>query len=273
MSEPSTNGAKDAERSPSDFCLPDRNLPKSVAIVAMGQSVRSYVVEAMQAGDRFRLVDEVWAINNAGGVVKHDRLFHMDDLHIQRSRAEDDPESPIGGVMDWLPTHDRPVYTPRQYEWAPSSVEYPLEWVLNRTGHCYFNNTVPYALAFAIALGVPKIHLYGCDYGYSDDQAFKRERGRACLEYWIGVASEKHIGIRLPGDSTLLDAVENRSGQKFYGYDTEDVTVELDPRPKAEGGGFTITREPLPEAEIPTAKQMNIRYSHDTRFEHLEAKV
>lgn len=257
-----------------DFALPGRPLPESVAIVAMGGTGRHYVTQAMQAGDRSRFVDEVWAINNAAGVIHHDRVFHMDDLQVQRSRAEANPKGAIAGVMGWLPNHDRPVYTPRSYDWAPASVEYPIEWVLNQTGHCYFNNTVPYAFAFAMALGsVKRIHLFGCDYGYPDDQAFKREKGRACLEYWIAIASDRGIGVAIPEDTTLLDAAEKKYGEKLYGYDTEWVRIDLDPRPSEQGGGYSVSRVERRPEDIPTAQQMEIRYSHDTRYEHLEGKV
>ena len=69
----------------------DRGTPpalRSVAIVAMGPSHRSYTGLASIYGDRCRLVDETWAINAMGTVIQHDLLFHMDDCRIQEARAK-----------------------------------------------------------------------------------------------------------------------------------------------------------------------------------------
>lgn len=240
-------------------------VPESVAIIAMGKSARDYLAACSKLGTRKRFADEVWAVNAMGGVIQHDRVFIMDDLAIQADRAEADPEGSVAGQMSWIRDHDRPIYTPRAYERYPTAIEYPLEWVMNRTGHAYFNNTVPYAFALAMAMGVPDIHLYGCDYSYSDGEAHKREQGRACLEYWVAVASTAGITVHIPETSTLLDADKNSKGQTFYGYHTERMTLDLSDE------GFRVSREPLTADETPTARQIEYRYSHDERIEKLEA--
>ena len=252
---------------PEKWALPGRPLPKSVSIVAMGVSAGAYLAEAAKYGNRLRLTDETWVINAQGGVLQHDRVFLMDDLAIQRARAEAMPEGNVAGQMDWLPHHPGPIYTSRRYEEFPGSVGYPLQWVLNKAGHCYFNSTVPYAVAFAVALGVEEIRLYGCDYSYGDDHAHKREKGRACLEYWIAVCAERGITVSVPETTTLLDARDNVAGTTFYGYDTEDMKLELGP------DGFRVERTPLPDERVPTARQMELRYSHDVRYEHLEERL
>lgn len=248
-----------------DRHLLDSEVPESVAIVAMGDSKAAYLSACSKLGARKRFADEVWAINAMGGVIQHDRVFVMDDLRVQEDRADADPEGGVAGQMSWIRSHDRPIYTPRAYERYPASVEYPLEWVMNRTGHAYFNNTVPYAFAFAMALGVADIHLYGCDYSYSGGETHKREQGRACLEYWVAVASTAGVTVHIPETSTLLDADRNSKGQTFYGYHTERLTLELG------DDGFRVEREPLAEEDIPTARQVEFRYSHDERLEKLEA--
>lgn len=248
---------------PERFRLPGRPLPESVAIVAMGMSAGQYLAEASKPGDRRRFVDETWVVNAMGGVLAHDRLFLMDDLSIQQGRAELIPDGNVAGQMAWMPDHPGPVYTPRHYPEYPGSVAYPIQWVLNRTRHCYFNNTVPYAFAFAIALGVKAIHLFGCDYSYKGDQAHKREKGRACLEYWIAVAAMSQVAVHVPETSTLLDACDQTNGVRLYGYDTEHVAVDLT------DAGFSVTRTARRPEQIPTPAQMELRYSHDERYEKL----
>jgi len=238
-------------------------VPETVAIVAMGESGRTFMASAANKGGK--LVDEVWAINSMGGVIQHDRLFHMDDMRIQQARA-DSSDGSIAGMMKWLPDNAAPVYTSKVYPEYPSAVEYPLEWVLNKTRHCYFNNTVPYALAFAIALGVKHVHLYGCDYSYAHDP-HRREKGRACLEYWLGVAGTHGIAVTVPNDTSLLDANEKLGRDTLYGYDAEWMTVEMTE------SGFNVGRVDRRPEDIPTADQMAIRYSHNPAIENREHEV
>lgn len=256
-----------------DFALPGRPLPSRVAIIAMGGSYRNGIGQSITAGGhRAWLPDgEVWTVNQMGGVIQHDRLFHMDDLRIQQKRAAFEAEnglmSGVVGMMGWLPSYPGPLYTSRAYADFPGSVEYPLEWVGNQTGHAYFNNTVPYAIAFAIALGVKQVHLAGVDYTYSDPRmAAKRERGRACVEYWISVAIAKQIQVTIAQESTLLDMNEMRPGVQYYGYDAEWVHGRF----TAEG--FSVSRVARREEDVPDGKEMHLRYSHDPRIEALAKK-
>jgi hypothetical protein len=139
--------------------------------------------------------------------------------------------------------------------------------VINRTGHAYFNNTVPYMVAFAVALHVAggpgvvdELHVYGCDYSYTGaGEAHKRERGRACLEYWLAVANAAGIRLVLPQETSLLDMNQDDG---LYGYDTEDITIEW-----TEENGYRVTRQDRDPARIPSATEMELRYSHDVRVE------
>lgn len=191
---------------------------ESVAIVGMGPSIRTYVTAAIDAGGPEHLVDEVWAVNLAGAVIGHDKLFHMDDLHVQRARSEARPGTREGASVEWLVEHDRPIFTSKVHADFPMSVGYPIEGVVKATGSEYFNNTVPYAVAMAVMLGVKNIHLYGCDYAYPDGGSTRVEPGRACLEWWLGYCMARGITITLPPDTTLLDSLSN-PGRKLYGYE------------------------------------------------------
>lgn len=84
--------------------------PKSIAIVAQGHSKMAYLTAANQMGGYTKTEwDEVWAINSGGGVIKHDRLFHMDDVLVQEERTRLNGE--VGGILKWLKDHPGPVYT------------------------------------------------------------------------------------------------------------------------------------------------------------------
>lgn len=232
-------------------------VPKSVAILGMGPSVHSYLTEATRVGGRWSIADEVWVVNALGGVLAHDRVFHMDDFAIQQSRVEAKESTLVAGMMRWMKHHPH-VYTSRAYDEFPLAKEYPLEWVLNRVKvGPYFKGTPPYAVAFAIALGVERITVIGMDFHYGNGDIQKREKGRASLEFWLGVAEARGITVEVPGTSTLYDMNEGGRGS-LYGYDTEWVTVEWSDR-------YRVSRHPRKLEDIPNAKEMARRYSHDPK--------
>jgi len=222
--------------------------PKSVAIVAMGQSARSYMQLCATRGDRRLVADETWAINSMGGVIQHDLLFHMDDCRIQESRAAHNPEGNIAGMLRWLKTHPK-FFTSTVYDDYPGAIEYPLQDVINNLGVSYFNSTVAYAVAMAMHTGVERLALYGVDFSYPDNH--KAEQGRACVEFLLGIASANGVHIDVSSDTTLLDANVD-PGHKFYGYDGCDIEM------KQTGACIEITR--APRETPPTAADMNIRY-------------
>jgi SAM-dependent methyltransferase len=239
--------------------LPGRELPESVAIVAMGATSQFYYRDACIAGGFEKLAGEVWTMNMLAGVMKAHRIFHQDDFKIQEARAEyrKDPEGIIG-MMDTLRATDVPVYTSRAYEDYPSAVEYPLEWVINKLGTYYMNSTVACALCMALAMGVKRIMLYGCDFAYPQGDRHKGEKGRACVEFWLGYAAQMGVKIELPPYTTLLDTDVSRR-ETYYGYDTEWITLEQTE------DGFNVGRVDRAPEDIPTAEEMERRYSHDSR--------
>lgn len=203
--------------------------PKHVAIVALGPSSLSFIQHAEGAGGSKAFCDEVWGINMNGGVLQCDRVFHMDDLKVQELRIENGSRmsDKLEGMLSWMRTHPGPIYTSRAYPDYPGSVDYPLEDVIRACGWPYFNNTVPYALGFAIYLqqfGLEKISLFGLDYSYPDIAA--AEGGRGCCEFWVGRAMARGIEVFMTKDTTLLDSNVPDS-KKFYGYDTIDLDVTV----------------------------------------------
>lgn len=202
--------------------------PEAVAIVAMGASSSDYTNRAARNGGRKAIADETWAINAMGGIIEHDRLFAMDDLSELVHDARKHDKKVAGGMLDWLPGHPGPVYMVRKYQMVPGAVLYPVEAVLNSIGFPYLNNSVAYAVAYAIHIGVGAIKLFGCDFTYPDQHA--SESGRGCVEWLLGMAGERGIHIEVSQSTTLLDA-HLPMDRRLYGFD-EPVVPEMDTETK-----------------------------------------
>lgn len=227
-------------------------MPKHVAILGLGPSLNQYLEITKRLGGRSRFCDEVWTINALGDVFAGDLVFHMDDIRIQEIRAKAAPQSNIATLVQWLKTHPGPVMTSRAHPDYPALIEFPLEAVLNDLGHDYFNSTAAYAIAFAIHIGVEKISVFGMDFTYPN--AHDAEKGRACVEFWLGTAAARGIKINLPKTTTLMDAMHTRAA-RLYGYDTQDVefVMQTDGQVKL---SFTE------RATLPTAAEIEAAYDH-----------
>ncbi len=224
---------------------------KTVAIVAMGGSNSAFFAEAAKRGGKMPY-DEIWCINAMGGILKHDRLFHMDDIRIQERRAENNGS--IKGMLNWMKNSDKPIVTSRAHPDYPSTEDFPLEEVIKCIGLPYFNSTAAYAIAYAIYIGVEKMAIYGCDFTYPD--AHIAESGRGCVEFLMGIAGSRGIEVAVPENTTLLDKC--MSDLPIYGYDTEDVKLTEEGK---------IIRDPLPEKQWPTAVEMEKRYDHKPKYQ------
>lgn len=231
--------------------------PAHVSIVGLGPSCSTFFELTRRLGGVSAYCDEVWGLNAIGDVLRCDRIFHMDDLRIQEARAVANPTGNIASMVRWLKSHPGPIYTSVKREGYPGLVPFPLEEVLNRSGDHnggapYFNSTAAYAVAYAIHIGVKRISLFGLD--YTMPNAHKAEKGRACVEYWLGVGAARGIAISVPETSSLLDACEE-ARDRLYGYDCVDVHLLDQPDGKLKVS-FT-DRE-----TIPTAEEIERRYDH-----------
>lgn len=222
---------------------------ESVAILGLGPSVAQYLEVSKRAGGRH--VDEVWGINALGDVFACDRIFHMDDVRIQELRAAERPESNIARMLQWLRRHPGPIYTSREHEAYPGLVAYPLQAVVAQFGQAYFNSTAAYAVAYAVHVGVKRLELYGFDFTYPN--AHHAEKGRACVEFWLGIAVAQGIDVKVPHVSSLLDACTPQ--ERLYGYDTLDVAFN-----RNDDGALRV--DFTPKVEIPTAAAVEARYDH-----------
>jgi protein-L-isoaspartate O-methyltransferase len=227
---------------------------KHVSIVAMGGSAESYIANIKQLGDRHVYCDEVWAINAMGGVIQCDLVFHMDDVRVQEIRAAARPDTNIAHMLCWLKKTTTPVMTSVPHADYPATIAYPFEDVVNDLGSVYFNNTVAYAVAYAIHRKVEKISLFGCDFGYTNVN--KAERGRACVEYWLGVADARGIKLGLPQNTVICDTLVDDSPEDVYAYGYDGVRIVY----RKEDGRHRFAF--VPRETLPTAEEVERMYDH-----------
>lgn len=101
------------------------------------------------------------------------------------------------------------------------------------------------------------------DFSYSSSH--KAEKGRGCVEFWLGMAAERGIKIVIPQKSSLMDACQPQQ-ERFYGYDTLNIEAyHEDDRIKI---AFTEVEK------LPTAEEIEAKYDHakSTVPEHLLEK-
>lgn len=229
--------------------------PAHVVILGLGPSVAAYVDMIKRLGSRKAYADEVWGINSLGDLLQCDRVFHMDDMLVQEARVAAKPDSNIGAMIAALKDHPGPIYTSVVRPGYPGCVAFPLAEVLSgrydNTGMPYFNSTAAYAVALAIHIGVRQISLFGIDYTLAN--AHHAEKGRACVEFWLGIAAARGISITVPEQTTLLDACAPER-ELLYGYDCVDVRLDQNAK-----GRVTAT---FVDRETPTAADIEARYDH-----------
>lgn len=194
---------------------------KKIAIVGLGGSYSDFVRCRINSVS----FDEVWGINSIGAIFHVDRTFMMDPA----SRFLDDIKAgtQTGVAQDFLlrTSNKGPIYSCELDKRVPEIELFPLEKVIADVQFPYFNNTVAYALAFAIYQKVDAIHLFGIDFSYKQNIHFA-EAGRGCVEFWCAVAMSRGISVQVASNSTLLDTNVPEE-EKLYGYHRlEDPLVQ-----------------------------------------------
>lgn len=183
----------------------------NIALVAMGESQLDFHLSISHSNE----FDEVWAINAMAGIIKEvDRTFMLDPA--SRFLDSDDAGTQTGLMRKILTTHPGPIYTCELDDRCPGLVEYPLLEVIKETDCSYLNNTVPFAIAFALYNRVGRINLFGIDFTYKGNLHFA-EAGRACVEFWLSKCITAGVVVSIAPRSGLLDtniAIQD----KIYGY-------------------------------------------------------
>ena len=187
------------------------NKDRNIAIVAIGQSQIDFHLSQVHSV----LFDEVWAINAMIGVLPNiDKAFILDPM----SRFLDTHDA--GGMTDMmrrtLPLVDYPIYSCELDSRVPAVEEYPLESIVKDLGCSYFNNTIAYAIAYALWAKVGSISIFGVDFTYKTNMHFA-ESGRACVEFWIAKCIDSGMEVSIAPKSSLLDT-DIDIKDKLYGY-------------------------------------------------------
>jgi len=203
----------------------------SVAIVGLGGSQGIFTSSVANGKD----YDEVWAINSMMAPIKHDRVFMMDPP--SRFLDTENAGNQTVALRKCLAIHPGPIYTCVLDKRVPGCVLYPLEEIVKATGLCYFNNTVPYAIAFALFQEVEKIFLYGIDYSYKTD-VHMAEAGRACTEFWLACCVNYGMKIEVAFSSSLLDT-NVPENERLYGYHRLEDPMVM----QIENNQLTVTKQ------------------------------
>tara|TARA_R110000824_G_scaffold241557_2_gene430287 strand:+ start:355 stop:1083 length:729 start_codon:yes stop_codon:yes gene_type:complete len=226
---------------------------KNVAIVAMGQSQIDFHLSQTHSVE----FDEIWAINAMIGVLPNiDKAFILDPM--SRFLDTEDAGTMTQMMRKKLPKCNFPIYTCELDDRVPAAVEYPIELVVHDLGCSYFNNTIPYAIAFALWSKVAKLSLFGIDFTYRTNMHFA-EAGRSCTEFWLSKCIDAGMQIEVAPRSTLLD-MDIPLQEKLYGYHRLD-----DPKIVYQNGkNMSVCK--LSEVEMePVNKPVGIINRHDLK--------
>lgn len=191
-------------------------MTKRVVIVGMGDSRNDFVAGRLLPESAAVLADsEIWAVNYMAAVIRCDKMIAMDPF----DHPDIEREYPAGH-LEWLRQSQLPIISCKKVP-GYNIEEYPLKELSDAFGGFkYFNNTVAYAVALAIYRGAEEIAMFGCDYYYVDPQrpdwdAKALETGRACVEFWLGVAVARGVRVVVASSSSLMD---QNLGRPLYGY-------------------------------------------------------
>lgn len=198
---------------------PTGTLPKSVVIVGLGPT-KTHLLDVTTAhapSETLMQADEWWGlnggINHYGGRMRYDLVWMMDYIEGEKWK---EPKY-IDHVERYLDRWNVPLITSQagSYVEHPHIYEYPLHWVFKRLGDTepYFHNSIPYMIAYAVAIGVEELTLWGVDYSWNGNPV--REDDKANAEYWVGFARARGVTVNIPATSTLCQV--NR-GWHLYGY-------------------------------------------------------
>ena len=221
-----------------------------IAIVGLGGSYADYIA-ARVASQEF---DEIWGINCIGGVIHVDKTFMMDPA--SRFIDTENAGSQTGIAREFLIKNKAPIFSCAKHPDFPAIEQYPLEDVVKSTGYCYFNNTVAYAIAYAVWKKVEKISLYGIDFTYKNVNM--AESGRACCEFWCAIAVSKGIKREVAHRSGLLDT-NVPDNEKLYGYHRlDDPLVQT-----VQDGHILITKQSDIEPPEPVESDPVLFGRHD----------
>lgn len=152
---------------------------------------------------------EIWGMNQGAMNFKR-RADRWMEMHLPEATPDiRDPQ-----YLDWLKQLTIPVYMIDLYDYAPTSLRYPIEDAIRYAGRDYFMSTVAFMAALAGMEEFEEVHLYGINLAIGDEYFYEKPNA----EWWLGKLEAKGIKVVIPRASSLLKQT------KRYGY-------EIDARP------------------------------------------
>lgn len=113
--------------------------------------------------------------------------------------------------LGWLQSSPVPVIMCERQPDIPLSVRYPIERAIALTGRDYFTSSPAFMVAYALLEGFEEVAIYGIDLIVGQEYDYQK----ACMEYWLGVATARGVKVTVPKESALLKSLSR------YGYETE----------------------------------------------------
>jgi hypothetical protein len=159
-------------------------MAKKIAIVGTATSTVHLANELDDTWD-------IWSCNGAYDLVKrYDKHFELHDIGYLRSI------NVIPEYLEWFKAQGSKVILQKRYAEFPASDVYPINEIIDKLGHSYFNNTIAYMIAYAIYNNpdLERIALYGVD--MAADGEYRHQR--PCCEFWLGYALAKGIVLDIP---------------------------------------------------------------------------
>jgi hypothetical protein len=105
-----------------------------------------------------------------------------------------------------------PLMTLKHYDFAPTSIPYPVEEISRKLRSDNFTNGIDYMIAYAIYCGVfTDIDLYGINMAMGSEYEWEKP---GC-DFWLGMAKGRGIRVAVKSNVTLL--MKPRDGM-LYGY-------------------------------------------------------
>lgn len=219
--------------------LQQMDIPE-VAMLGMGPTCAHWLHR--QFGQPKFISMPVWTINQGCFAFRTDLCFDMHTADVlageetyEFAKTAIDPDGAwkkawdsgaFSGITREYKRSGVPVVTPDGHD---GTLEYPIAEIVEKFQTNYFTCGAAYMIAYALYCGAKKLYLFGFDFAYGDEAA-PIEPGRACVEYWLGRATERGVQFEIPGDSTLLSQSE-LAKKGLYGYGFRQPIFEID-------GGF-----------------------------------
>lgn len=218
---------------------PTGSVPKVVDLVALGPSQRDYhAMLHSQYTPGMPKADEVWTLNKGIRSIVCDLAFVLDDL-IGEERKSAQYADELRKFAWRTPVITSELTKAERESFPGMFYEYPLREVLEYVGTRinlarteqtgeeqatsgyqvgidngqYMHNSIPMILAYALAIGVREIRLFGCDYTLRSSDHLEANRPNA--EYWVGMLRAFGVRVMVAPSTTLLNTDQ---GRRIYGY-------------------------------------------------------